>query len=488
MSEIQNDLLKRKADIVAGDKAGIEKQKSAGKLTARERIAMILDEGSFVELGALVKTCGVSGESVVAGYGTIAERPVYVYAQNFAVKAGAMSAAQAKKIVRVTELAKKTGAPVIAILDSAGAKIDEGIGAIDGYAEVIAAHAKLSGIVPQVAVVAGPCVGAAAIAVSMCDFVVMTEKVSALMMQGPQVISAKTGKDYTAQTLGGVAPAAKAGAAALCAESEDEAASLVKSLVSFLPSNNLEEAPAYDGEDINRDIASDGYDVANLVYQLADYGDTLELYADYGKAIYTAFAKVGGYSVGIIANNPAENGGVITPEAASKAAKVIGICDSFNIPVVSLVNTEGFIIDNADVNFASIQAGAKLAYAYAEATVAKISVITGKAVGGGYAVMSSKALGADITYAWPKAAISPLNSDAAVRILYGEEIKAGKSFAQLTEEYENGPASPFAAAETGAVDDVITPESTRAHIINAVDMLCSKREIVTPRKHGNQPL
>lgn len=488
MSEKTKDLLALKNEIIAGDKAQIEAQKNAGKLTARERIAKLFDDGSFVEIGALVKSEGDLGEGVVAGFGTIDARPVYVYAQDYTVKRGAVSVLQAKKITRVTALAQKTGAPVVALLDSAGAKIEEGAQVLDAYADIIAAHAKLSGVVPQIAVVAGPCVGSCAIAASLCDFVIMSEKVSALLAQGAQILSAKTGKDITPQDLGGAAAAAKAGACAYAATNEDEAIAAAKKILSCLPSNNMEDAPAYDGEDLNRAISSDGYDVAHFVSAIADGNDSVELYKGYAPALYTGLVKIGGYCAGVVANNPAVNEGVITVEAAAKAARLIGICDSFNIPVLSIINTKGFEIDEPQANFASLQAGAKLAYAYAEATVPKVSLITGKAIGGGYAVMGSKGVGADLVYAWPGALIAPLNPDAGARILYNDEIKAGLSLAEAEAEYAREAACPFKAAATGMIDDVIAPEATRQYLISAVDMLYSKRESVLARKHGNQPL
>lgn len=486
MSELKKDLLERKREIIAGDEAKIAKQKAAGKLTARQRVAMLLDEGSFVEIGALVKSADATGESVVTGYGTIEARPVYVYAQDFTVKGGAVDALQAKKIVRVMDLARKTGAPLIAVMDSAGASLKEGAAALEGYAQIIAGHVKLSGVVPQIALVAGPCVGAAAVAASACDFVVMSDKVSSLLTQGAQIISAKMGKDLSAEAIGGAKAAQAAGACAYAAASEEDAAANVKRLLSFLPSNNMEEAPAYEGEDLNRQIVANA-DPAYLVSQLADGGDAMELYKDYAPEMYCGFAKLGGFCVGIVANNAAVNQGVITAAAASKAAKLIGICDSFNIPVISLIDTVGFVVDCACENFESVQGGAKLAFAYAQASVAKISVVTGNAIGGGYAVMGSKALGADVTYAWPNAVIAPLQGDAGARILYNAEIKDGMAISEAQEKYE-ADNCPFAAAASGAVDDVIAPEATRQYLIAAVDMLYSKREIVVPRKHGNAPM
>ncbi len=486
MSELKKDLLERKREIVAGDEAKIAKQKAAGKLTARQRIAMLLDEGSFVEIGALVKSADASGESVVTGYGTVDARPVYVYAQDFTVKGGAVDALQAKKIVRVMQLAQKTGAPLVAVMDSAGASLKEGAAALEGYAQIIAGHARLSGVVPQIALVAGPCVGAAAVAASACDFTVMTQKISALLSQGAQIVSAKSGKDYTPETLGGAAAADKAGACAYAAADEAEAIGAVKRILAFLPSNNMEEAPAYEGEDLNRPIAA-GTDPAYLASQLADGGEAMALYAGFAPEMYCGFVKLGGFCAGIVANNAAENDGVITPDAAAKAAKFIGICDSFNIPVVSLINTVGFVVDGACENFSSVQGGAKLAFAYAQANVPKVSVVIGKAIGGGYAVMGSKALGADMTYAWPQAVIAPLNGDAGARILYNAKIREGMPVQEAQEKYE-ADNCPFAAAASGAVDDVIAPEATRQYLIAAIDMLYSKREPVLPRKHGNAPM
>ncbi|MGI5900373.1 MAG: acyl-CoA carboxylase subunit beta [Christensenellales bacterium] len=487
MSETKKDLLAVKNEIIAGDEEKIAQQKKAGKLTARERINALLDAGSFVEIGALVKTKDDVGQSVVAGYGTVDARPAYVYAQDYTVKHGAMGVLQAKKIARVMELAKKTGAPLIAFLDSAGARVDEGAAVLDGISQVISGHAALSGIVPQIAVVSGPCVGTGAIAASLCDFVIMTDKVSSLLAQGAQIINAKMGKDVPAEELAGAKAAAKAGACAYAAGSEEEAIAAAQKLLAFMPSNNIEEAPVYEGENLNRKIDASG-DVFALVSAIADGGEALELYKGYADEIFAGLVKLGGFCVGVIANNYAENGGVITPSGAAKAAKLIGVCDSFNIPVVSLVNTDGFDVGSIEDNFTSVQAGAKLAFAYAQATVPKVSVIVGKAIGGGYAVMGSKGVGADIVYAWPGAVIGTVNVDAGARILYSDEIRDGLSFQDAQSKYTEEYACPIAAAQAGVVDDVIPAEETRQHLIAAVDMLFSKREIVTPRKHGNAPL
>lgn len=485
MSEEKKNLLDRKKEFVAGDSEKLAEQKKSGKLTARERIAALFDEGSFVEIGALVTSCGDKGEGVVAGYGVIDERPAYVYSQDFTVAGGAVGAVHAAKIQRVMALAKKTGAPLIALFDSNGARLGEGMTAVDGFASIIAGHAGLSGLVPQIALVAGPCVGAAAIAASMCDFVVMTDKISAMLCQGAQVISARTGKAFTPDTLGGAKAADAAGACAYAADNEAEAIDAARRILSFMPSNNIEDAPAYEGEELDRAIDASSSDAAYIASQIADGYDVIELYKGFAPEMYCAFAKLGGYCTGIVAN---ANGGVITPDAAAKAAHLISVCDSFNIPVVSIINTEGFAIEDPADNFAAVQGGAKLAYAYASATVPKVSLITGKAIGGGYAVMGSRAVGADLTYAWPDAQIAPIAIDAGARIIYNDQIKAGMSIEDAEAKYAEENASPFAAAASGSVDDVIAPETTRQYLIAAIDMLYSKREAVSPRKHGNQPL
>lgn len=478
MSDSKYDLLSRKAEIEAGNADEIAAQKKAGKMTARERLAMLFDEGTFVEIGALVG--GEMGESVVAGYGLVEDRPVYAYANDFTVNYGAVSTLHAKKILRVAALAQKTGAPLVSVFDSYGARIDEGIAAANAYSQIIKAHTNLSGVVPQVAIVAGPCIGAAAMAASASDFVIMTDEVSSLLARGPQVMGAigETTKD--ASEYAGAQAAAKAGVCAYAAKNEGEAIAYARAILSHLPSNNIEDAPAYDGEDLNRAIATEG-DLASVCVQMSDNAAALELFAGYGEGVNTFLGKIGGTCAGIIALK-----GAIAPCGAAKAAKFAGICDSYNIPLVFVVDSCGFKVESIEDNFAAIKSGAKLAFAIGEASVAKVCVVTGKAVGSVYSLLCGGS--ADMVYAWPKAVLGAMDSDAAARILYGKEVAAGMSMAEAVEKYETEVASPYEAASAGAVDEVISPETTRQYVIAALEMLFSKRESVTAKKHDNRPV
>ncbi len=477
---------RRQKLFAAGGEELVKKQHDAGKLTARERVAKLFDEGSFVEVG--VFTAAKEGASpVITGYGLVDERPVYVYAQDYTVAGGAMGAVSAAKIVRLMELAQKTGAPVVAMCDSAGADLNEGVAALNAYATVMKETAAISGVVPQISLVLGPCAGAAAYVPAMTDVTIVADKVGSMYVTGPQIVAARTGKDVTAKDFGGKA-LAESGAAAICVETEDEAFAMARKVLSFLPGNNQEDAPLAMSDDLNRMLDIDSYvDAHDAVVRIADFNDYVELSKDFCPNMITAFARVGGRAVGIVANNPAVDGGVLCPPASAKAARFIRLCDCFNLPVVSLVNTCGLPTVDAQKNASAIQNVAKLVFAYAEAVVPKVSILCGEVIGAAYAAMGSKANGADVVYCWPNALVAPINAEAAVRVLKAEEIKGGANLNELIENYkdENGAV---AICEAGVADDVIAPAATRQMIAAALEMLLGKREVLLPRKHGNLPL
>ncbi len=479
------DLNDRRRNLMLPGKGG-DKQKEAGKLYARERIAHLLDPQSFVEVGAFAGTSDQENSSVIAGYGTVEGRLIYLYAQDFTVKSGAVSRAGADKIVRVMELALKTGAPVVSLCDSGGARIDQGACSMDAYARVMAHTARLSGVVPQIALVLGPCAGGAAVIAQMADIVVQA-KAGSQFLTGPQVASATFGKDYTAQTLGGGKVAAERGGAHIVCAEEAEAFAAARKVIGLLPANNEEDSPLGAQDDLNRLIAADGQDALALIGQIADFGDYVNLNGDFCANMITALARIGGRTVGIVANNPAAYDGMLCNESAPKAARFVRFCDAFSIPVITLVNHKGVSPADDQWNFASLKAIAQLVYAFAEATVPTVAVITGKAIGAGYAAMASRAMGTDVLLAWPTALIAPVLPDAAVHMLKRDELENGVSEAELIAGYE-AENSAIRAAELGLVDDIIEPSATRQRIAAALEAMMGKRDTPPPRKHGNMPL
>lgn len=478
---------RRQLVLGGGGEDRVAKQHEAGKLTARERVNKLFDEGSFAETG--VFTAAKEGaSSVITGYGTVEDRPVFVYAQDFTVKGGAMGEGAAKKIVELLKLAGKTGAPVVAMADSAGADLNEGAKALNAYARIMKETAALSGVVPQISLILGPCAGGAAFVPELTDVVIAVEKIGQMFVTGPQVVSARTGRNVTAEDLGGAKKLVASGAAQIAVASEDEAFAMARRVLSFLPDNNQEDAQLVSADDLNRQLDIDTYyDAHDIVARIADFNDYVELTRDFAPNMVTALARLGGRSVGIVANNPAAHDGVLCASACKKAARFIRLCDCFNIPVVTLVNTPGQNTVDEEKNAAAVSAAAQLIFAYAEAVVPKVSVLCGQAVGAAYSAMGSKAVGADAVYAWPKAYIAPINAEAAVRILEKEEIRAGKPVAELAKFYEENNGA-LAAAEEGLCDDVIEPAATRQMIAAALEMLMGKREVALPRKHGNLPL
>lgn len=485
-------VLAKKQSILQGDAERIAKQRAAGKLTARERVAKLLDAGSFVETDALVSRNG-DYAGVVTGSGTVQDRPVYVFAQDFTVHGGAMGQMQAQKIVKVLDLAQKTGAPVIALCDSAGVRIDEGAAAMNAYASVFTRLAKLSGVVPVIALVLGPVVGGAAMIAQLADITIEAENVGQLMVYGPQVMSAISGKTVDAKAVGGAKTMAAQGGVALTAKDEDEAISLAVQVLDYLPGCNAEDAAIVDTDDMNRILpVLDAADAESQLAAMADGAAYVELYKDYGKEIRVALTRVGGRPVGLVVGNGKENDGVLTAQSASKAARFIRLCDCYSLPVVSLINSKGVAVPAVDEQAATIKATTQLLYAYAEATTAKVSIVTGNAIGQAYVAMGGKS-NADVTYAWPSAVISALTPEAAVQVLYTDDLKADKkpalqSRADLEAKFAADVADGVAAAAAGMVDDVIDPAETRKYVIAALEMLSSKRESNPPKKHGNLPL
>ena len=397
-------VLAKKQSILQGDAERIAKQRAAGKLTARERVAKLLDAGSFVETDALVSRNG-DYAGVVTGSGTVQDRPVYVFAQDFTVHGGAMGQMQAQKIVKVLDLAQKTGAPVIALCDSAGVRIDEGAAAMNAYASVFTRLAKLSGVVPVIALVLGPVVGGAAMIAQLADITIEAENVGQLMVYGPQVMSAISGKTVDAKAVGGAKTMAAQGGVALTAKDEDEAISLAVQVLDYLPGCNAEDAAIVDTDDMNRILpVLDAADAESQLAAMADGAAYVELFKDYGKEIRVALTRVGGRPVGLVVGNGKENDGVLTAQSASKAARFIRLCDCYSLPVVSLINSKGVAVPAVDEQAATIKATTQLLYAYAEATTAKVSIVTGNAIGQAYVAMGGKS-NADVTYAWPGAVI-----------------------------------------------------------------------------------
>ncbi|MBQ4518094.1 MAG: methylmalonyl-CoA carboxyltransferase [Clostridia bacterium] len=496
------DVQTRRAAILEGGGAEkTAKQHDAGKLTARERINLLFDEGSFVELDAFVGT-DAPCDGVICGYGTVDMRPVFAYAQDFTVMGGSVGAMHGKKIAKVIDMAIKTGAPVIGMLDSGGARIQEGSDALAGMGLIMQKTALASGVVPQIAAVMGPCAGGSAAAAELSDFVFMTEKAATLYLSGPSVIKGTTGEDLDAKALGGaMANAEENGNCHVVCENDESLLFAIRNLLSYLPANNLEDAPILDGDDINRvspalnsiipDNDAEGYDVKTAISEIADAGSVFEIQAFYAKNMVTALARLNGTTVGFVANQAAE-GGLLDCAAAEKATRFVRFCDSFNIPLVTLTDTDGYVASVKEERNGLARKTAALAYAYAEATVPTVNVILRKAYGSAYIAMGSKHIGADMTYAWPTAQIAVMHADGAANIIYRKEMQTAsdpvKARAEFVEDFKNTFANPYEAAKLGYVDDIIEPDSTRPRIIAALLMLAGKRETLPAKKHGTMPL
>lgn len=481
----------RKQAIMKGDADRAAEQKKLNKLTARERINLLLDEASFVELDALSGRGGESG--VVTGYGLIDGRSAYVYAQDYVAGGGAVGAEHARKVLKVMEMAQKTGAPVVAMLDSKGARVLEGVDALAAYAQIAGKTAALSGVVPQIALVMGQCAASAAMIAAMNDVVICSEA-GRLYVNGPQVVSANTGKQVTAEQLGGAEASAKNGMAQLCAKTDAEAIAMARKLFAMLPDNNLDDAPVdlTCADDMNRELpeynAIDAVtDARALVNALADAGSAMEFSAKYAPEMITTLGTLGGRTVGFVANQPSEDEGRLTVKGMKKAARFVALCDSFNIPVVSLVDTMGLSVA-CDCQQAELaRAGAQLISALSEATCGRVAVITGNAVAVGYTAMAARNA-ADVVYAWPGSIVAPLAPNAAVQVLMSDKIDGAEKRAALEKDYADNIADGLNAAKRGYVDDVIEPAETRMMLAAALEMLSSKRDAHLPKKHGNLPL
>ena len=485
MSTLQdlNQVLSRKQAIL--ESAGVEKQKQSGKLTARERVSLLLDGGSFVEQSMLFADAGV-----VTGCGTVEGRPVYVIAQDFAVMDGAVGEKQAKKIVKVLELARKTGTPVVTLCDSNGARVGEGAAALEAYADIFAHMARLSGVVPMIAVVAGPCVGAAAMTAQLSDIVLVAKPAGALLVAGPQVLASTMGKDLKAEDLGGGKTAVEYGAAHFACETEEEAIAQVKTLLGMLPANNLEDAPFAPEEDMNRLVEglAAGADGREVITALADTGSVVELGKGFTGAV-TALGRMAGRTVAFVYTGKGDT----CDKRMSKITRFVRFADCYNIPVVSLVDSTGFeLFPTIDRQMSVMKAASALVYAYSEATTVKVTLVIGSAVGAMYVAMGGSA-NADATYAWPGAVISPMTGEAAIQVMWKDQIKASQGDAvkareELAAKYEAEVADGVCAAAAGLVDDVIDPADSRKMVIAALELLSSKRDSNPPKKHGNMPL
>lgn len=481
-------VLKVRDAMMGGSEKRLKEQREAGKLTARERVNRLADAGSFVELFALLSRDG-DGAGVVTGYATVGQRPVYLFAQDYAVHGGAMGKQQAEKILKLLSLALKTGAPVVALMDSAGVRIDEGAGALCAYGDIYRDLARMSGVCPILAVVMGPCIGGAALISQLADLTVMVQKTGELMAFGPQVLAAANGAEVNAARLGGADTAAQSGACALTAATEDQALELVKQALGYLPSSNLEDSEIIDTDDMSRLLAPiDPSHVDALFAALSDGGSYMELYAAYEPCVRVALTRLGGRSAGLVSAN-----GALTAGGLQKAARFVRLLDCFGLPIVSLVNTSGVEIPTVSGQSWLLKAQSQLLYAYAEATVPKLAVITGDAIGQAYVAMGAKGI-ADVTYAWPGAVISALTPEAAVAVLYAEKVKADLALsaeearAKYAGQYVDEVAGALRAATDGLVDDIIDPARTRALLISALEMLASKRDSNPPKKHGNLPM
>ncbi len=513
MEEKIKRLEEARAKIVAGGgPKRVDAQHQKGKKTARERIEALMDPGSFVEVDAFVEHRAVElgmdeveapGEGVVVGYGLVDGRQVAVFAQDFTVIGGSLGEMHAAKICKVMDLAVKVGIPLVGINDSGGARIQEGVDALSGYGDIFYRNTLASGVIPQVSVIMGPCAGGAVYSPALTDFVLMTDKSSNMFITGPQVIKAVTGEDVSAEDLGGShVHCEKSGVAHLRFENEDATLAAIRRLLSFLPQNNLEDAPLAAVAEppvapealaaIIPDQPNKPYDVRRIIEGLVDAGDFMEVMADYAKNIVIGYARLGGRSIGVVANQPAVMAGVLDINASDKASRFIRTCDAFNIPLLTLSDTAGYLPGVGQEHGGVIRHGAKLLYAYSEATVPKLTVIVRKAYGGAYIAMCSKHLGADQVFAWPSAEIAVMGPDGAANIIFKKEIEEAADPAaarkEKIEEYKRSFANPYKAAARGYVDDVIEPAVTRSRLLAALALLSGKRETRPSRKHGNFPV
>ncbi len=496
--------------LLAGGQDRIDRQHARGKLTARERLELLLDEGSFHELGMLVTSQllpaeeRILGDSVVTGYGTIDGRLVYVFSQDFTVYGGSLGEAHAQKVCKIMDLALKNGAPVIGLNDSGGARIQEGVVSLAGYADIFLRNTLVSGVIPQISVIMGPCAGGAVYSPALTDFIIMVRGTSHMFITGPDVIRAATHEEITFEDLGGAdVHNTVSGVAHFAAADEAEALAMVKRLLSFIPQNNLEDPPYQETDDdpLRMDDALDHivpdsparpYDIKDVIRHVVDDGDFFEVHEHFAPNLVVGFARLYGRAVGIVAQQPMHLAGALDINSSDKGARFVRFCDCFNIPLVTFEDVPGFLPGVAQEHGGIIRHGAKLLYAYCEATVPKVTVITRKAYGGAYDVMSSKHVRGDINYAWPTAEIAVMGPEGAVNIAYRKEIAEAENpeaaRQRLIAEYRAQFANPYIAAARGYIDEVILPHETRPRLIAALEMLQNKRDENPPKKHGNMPL
>ncbi len=509
------DLQQRREEAQARRKSAVDKQHAKGKKTAMERIEELLDEGSFQQIDGLARHRSHSfglqknrpyGDGVITGYGTIDGRPVCVFAQDFTVFGGSLGEVFGEKIVKIMDLALKTGCPIIGINDSGGARIQEGVVSLGMYGEIFMRNVRASGVIPQISLIMGPCAGGAVYSPAITDFTIMVDKTSHMFITGPDVIKTVTGEDVPFEELGGaVTHNSKSGVSHYAAEDESDALEYVRVLLSHLPSNNLEEPPVYDmtadlsisEEDreldtLLPDSVNQPYDMHTVIEHVLDDGDFLEVQPLFAPNLIVGFGRVEGRAVGVVANQPMQFAGTLDIDASEKAARFVRTCDAFNVPVLTFVDVPGFLPGTDQEWNGIIRRGAKLIYAYCEATVPLVTVITRKAYGGAYDVMGSKHLGGDINLAWPTAEIAVMGAQGAVNILYRKELAAAENpeqrRAELIEEYTDTLANPYQAAERGYIDRVILPHETRTQVVRALRALRNKRKESLPKKHGNIPL
>ena len=506
MTDTLNELERRKRDSeLGGGEARIQRQHNEGKLTARERIALLFDPGSFQELDQLVvhrstdfgmEKQRIPGDGVVTGYGTVQGRLVYAFAQDFTVFGGSLSETHAGKIVKIMDLAMKNGAPIVGLNDSGGARIQEGVVSLGGYADIFLRNTLASGVVPQISAIMGPCAGGAVYSPAITDFILMVQRTSYMFVTGPDVIRTVTHEEVTKEKLGGADTHNQiSGVAHFAADSDEDCLATIRELLSFVPSNNVDDPPRVrTSDDINRDDPqldtlvpanpNQPYEIRDLIKTIADEGHFLEVHQHYARNLVVGFLRLDGHSIGVVANQPAYLAGVLDINASRKGARFVRFCDAFNIPLLVLEDVPGFLPGIDQEYGGIIVQGAKLLFALAEATVAKITVITRKAYGGAYCVMNSKHIRADMNFAWPTAEIAVMGAEGAVNILY----RGSYDREQKITEYKEKFANPYIAAERGYVDEIIEPRFTRRKLITAFSMLRNKRDKNPPKKHGNIPL
>ncbi len=506
-------LRERKArSRLGGGAERIEAQHKKGRLTARERIDLLLDKGSFREVDAFVQhrthdfkldSQKFMGDAVVTGWGTIEGRLVYVFSQDFTVLGGSLGEVHSEKICKIMDMAMKNGAPLIGLNDSGGARIQEGVVSLGGYADIFLRNTLASGVIPQISAIMGPCAGGAVYSPALTDFIFMTRNTAYMFVTGPDVVKAVTHEEVSFEELGGASVhSEKSGVCHVAADNEADTLYLIRKLLTYLPQNNMEDPPFVPSDNPLRmderldtiipDDPNKPYDVKEVIRMIVDGGQFFEIHENYAANIVVGFARLGGHSVGIVANQPAVLAGVLDIDASEKGARFVRFCDAFNIPIVTFEDVPGFLPGTNQEHHGIIRSGAKLLYAYCEATVPKLLVITRKAYGGAYCVMSSKHIRSDLNLAWPTAEIAVMGPDGAVNIIFRKELEKAedpiKKKAELVADYREKFASPYVAAERGFIDDVIEPKETRPRLINGLEMLSNKRDSNPAKKHGNIPL